>query len=236
MSLAPLPTGSAATAIMVLEPGWTITIDEFNMDVLSFKAQCGSLNTLLAICPDKYSQLSTTLNAGYLVLPTITGTGETAFQNLVNGVLSCSDRVITPGEGLSAEATLTYKGFVSSTPRNPIWSVSWQTTPLSIPIQGVVNSTVYTFSFPAPYMAQITEKFGTTGNYSSNVGDSGLPYGSPTIPSNFIISLAVAGGGSINVYGFATSTEFQCAKDDRQEAGAYNARTQVWERTYVFSI
>jgi hypothetical protein len=227
----PALVGSASSDALTLQPGWSIGIDDYNMDVLTCDV-IGSINSILNRCPNKYTGIESLSPVLANQIPL--GTSGN-FGQIRSGTLSCSDRVITPGEGTSAVARLTYKGYVGGV-RGPIPTISWLTTPLSINIEGPGQVGALSYVFQAPYICQLTEKFGfVSGNYTSQIGQSGNPYGSQVIPSAFQFTLQVSNGGSATIYGFAITPQFICVKDDAIEAGGYGAITQVWQRGFIFA-
>lgn len=229
--LAPIPRGSAANGKMTLQPGWTIGIDDFNFDVLTFAAM-GSLQAVLELCPNKYDSLFKALQTGAVTMPNISGSGS-AFNELIEGAMSCSDRSIVPGEGLSAVANLTYKGFISGKPRQANVSLTWQYAvyPVQIPLAGAAGAATYNFVGPA--QAQLTIKQGNTGDYRCQIGQVGNPKGSQDVPDTIEVDLQVSASTTVSLILYATTATLVCIKHDREEAGAYGAETQVWVKGYV---
>lgn len=220
MSLAPIPRGNVGTGHLVVQSGWGIDIDDFNMDVLKFST-LSTLTDAILFCPEKYALLGASLGS------TIT---FPSMPNQVRGIggMSCSARKIVPGDGLSARSELEFKGFTSGQPRDPISSLSWTTQTYSVP----AISLNATFNFIGPAQAQLTLKQGNIGAYDCQVGKSGNPTGSASIPNSFTLQLQT-NAGIVTLAIYATQTNMLCTKHDRQEAGIYFEETQVWVKNYI---
>jgi hypothetical protein len=221
MSLAPINTGQIGSGQLKLQPGWKFSIDDFNMDVLTFSTVGGLLDTLIS-APDKYSSLANFLYPkGPIQFPNFPPAANSAI-----GGLSCSDRTIAPSEALLAQADFEFKGFMSGTPRKAISQLTWLVGSYSAT---VVDATV---TFTGPTQAQLTLKQGNTGAYNCMIGQVGDPPGSSTIPNLIVLDLNFNNSPlTLTIYAF--SPHMLCIKHDRTEAGVYGEETQVWVKNYV---
>ncbi len=213
MPLAPVNIGSPQQGGITLDTGWEADINDFNMDILTCSLS-GTLADIAQKAPRKYSACK---------IP-----GLEPYWGM-----SCSDRKIVGGEGKTAKCNLTFKGYVGGTgqARNPIVSLAWTTT--TTQVTETLEGGQVTVTIIVPQQAQITLKKGVSIKATSQVGQSGTPFGNFTVPNLMTIITHFSDTVFSTVLVRATTTNFTCTADNYEEAGALWENTQIWIRSYI---
>ena len=219
MAYTPINIGSAGAGALVLEPGWSIEMNEFGVDVFS-GTLTGTYADCLTYAPAKYASASV---YGSATLPGIT----------IDNSFICSSRKIVGNEGKSGKVLVEYMGFLSGSPPNPVSDSVWVVDEFS---ESYAGST-YTFRIPAKILHTIKFAVSDSSRGAGSLGTNDVPYGSSAPTSLSFVSDYFLGGSthSLTITVTQDGSNFTCTKDDWKKTGSIYEVTQVWEKHYHIS-